>query len=174
MAAEKNEGAAFLEANPQMKDLEAFIIDLCGNAVGKRYPASDIPKLFEGGTQFCEATYLLDVNGDCPDALGKGFSDGDPDADAEPVPGSLRVVPWSGGSRAQCLLTLKSPSTGEPVWYEPRVLLKKVADRFEELGLKPVIAVELEFHLIDQARDDDGAPLPPINPRTGARSWHGK
>ncbi|MGI9484046.1 MAG: glutamine synthetase family protein, partial [Hyphomicrobiales bacterium] len=80
----------------------------------------------------------------------------------------------SDGSRAQCLLTLKSPSTGEPVWYEPRILLKKVAGCFEALGLKPVIAVELEFHLIDQARDSDGAPLPPINPRTGARSWHGK
>ncbi|MGI9371778.1 MAG: glutamine synthetase family protein, partial [Hyphomicrobiales bacterium] len=103
----RNEGTAFLEQNPEVESLDAFIIDLSGNAVGKRHPASDIPKLFENGSTFCEAMYLVDVNGECPDALGKGFSDGDPDAEAWPVPGSLRMAPWSDEPRAQCLLTLK-------------------------------------------------------------------
>lgn len=174
MGTQKNEGDLFLEQYPELQSFDAFIIDLCGNAVGKRYPAADLPKLFSHGTQFCEATYLLDVNGESADPLGKGFSDGDPDADAWPVPGSLRVVPWPGSSGAQCLLTLKDTRTKKPVWYEPRNLLENIANRISALGLNPVLAVELEFHLIDRARTAEGAPQPPINPRTGERSWAGK
>ncbi|MGI9373363.1 MAG: glutamine synthetase family protein, partial [Hyphomicrobiales bacterium] len=130
--------------------------------------------LFENGSTFCEAMYLVDVNGECPDALGKGFSDGDPDAEAWPVPGSLRMVPWSDEPRAQCLLTLKNFETKQPTWFEPRVILQSVSDKFASLGLTPVIAVELEFHLLDKERDENNAPQPPLNPRTRTRSWSGK
>jgi glutamine synthetase len=174
MATKKNEGELFLEKHPHTRFFDAFIIDLCGNAVGKRYPASDLPKLFASGTQFCEATYLLDVNGESADPLGKGFSDGDPDADAWPVPGSLRTVSWPGGTDAQCLLTLRDTKNKQPVWYEPRVLLENVVKKITDIGLKPVLALELEFHLIDQERTSEGAPQPAINPRTGSRSWSGK
>jgi len=52
---------------------------------------------------------------------------------------------------------------------EPRAALDCALDRFRELKLTPVVALELEFYLIDRERDAKGAPQPPLNPRSGAR-----
>ncbi len=163
------EARKFLEENPDVTHLDPFIVDLGGRAVGKRYPASHIEKIYAGGTTFCAATYLLDVTGNSDDPLGYGFSDGDPDTDAWPVPGTLKRVPWGGGTGAQCLLTVREADGTTPLWFEPRVVLRKVVERFAGLGLTPVIAVELEFYLIDNLPGPDGAPQLPVNPRTGQR-----
>ncbi len=163
------EARKFLEENPDVTHLDPFIVDLGGKAVGKRYPASHIEKIYGGGTTFCAATYLLDVTGNSDDPLGYGFSDGDPDTDAWPVPGTLKRVPWGGGTGAQCLLAVKEADGATPLWFEPRVVLQKVVDRFVEMDLTPVIAVELEFYLIDNLPTPEGAPQPPVNPRTGLR-----
>jgi len=53
---------------------------------------------------------------------------------------------------------------GKPLWYEPRQVLKKVLRRFDEPGVKPDLAVELEFYLLAAWRGADGAPL-------AATSW---
>ncbi len=168
------EAREFLDAHPETRYLDAFIIDLCGRAVGKRYPASDISKLFSGGSQLCAATYLLDVLGNTSDPLGHGFSDGDPDADSWPVPGTLKEVTWAGTGRAQCLLRLLETGTSEPIWFEPRLILEGVVRRFDELGLEPVVAVEIEFFLIDAERRPSGAPQFPRSLRTGQRISSGK
>lgn len=168
------EADAFLAAHPETRHLDAFIVDLCGNAVGKRFPAGEIRKLYAGGSSLCAAMQLVDVRGNTWDTAGLGFSDGDPDAPAMPVPGTLVPVPWAPEPRAQCLLSLSEPGGTAPLWYDPRVLLERVAGRFAELGLTPVAAVELEFYLIDRERGEDGAPRPPASPRTGRRDWAGK
>ncbi len=167
------EAQDFLSAHPNVEYLDAFIIDLCGRAIGKRFPRSQIEKLYKNGSQFCASTYLLDVNGNSADPMGYGFSDGDPDADIWPVPGTLKPAPWGAQKGAQCLLTLKEAGTEEPVWFEPRIILSKVAEKLADLKLTPVIAMELEFYLIDPARTETGAPQPPPHPRTGQRSWAG-
>ncbi|MFQ5565288.1 MAG: glutamine synthetase family protein [Paracoccaceae bacterium] len=168
------EADAFLAAHPGIRHLDAFIIDICGNAVGKRYPAAEIRNLYTKGSTLCASTQLLDVQGNSWDTAGLGFSDGDPDAPSMPIPGTLAPVPWAPEPRAQCLLTLDEPGGTAPLWYDPRVILGSVAGRFAELGLSPVVAVELEFYLIDRERAGDGAPQPPASPRTGTRDWAGK
>lgn len=170
----EEEAKAYLEAHPETIHIDAFIIDLCGRAVGKRYPVDDLAKLFSSGSQLCAATYLLDACGNSVDPLGHGFSDGDPDADSYPVPGTLAPVTWAGGGRGQCMLRLINAGTCEPVWFEPRVVLEKVVRRFEELRLRPVVAVEVEFYLTDAERDERGAPQLPRSPRTGQRVSSGK
>lgn len=161
------EAEAFLAAHPDVKTLDAFIIDLCGNAVGKRYPASDIPKLFAEGSTMCAAMQLTDAQGVSWDTLGFGFSDGDPDCPCWPVPGSLAPVPWAPEPRAQCLMRLTEADGATPVWHEPRTVLENVVARFADLGLTPVVALELEFYLIDLERDADGAPRHPAYPGQG-------
>lgn len=173
MTSLEDEARAFLNANPQVEYLDAFIIDLCGRAAGKRYPLDQIEKLFKNGSQLCASTSLLDVNGNSSDPLGYGFSDGDPDADSFPVPGTLCAAPWGEGKGAQCLMTLKDNGTDTPVWFEPRIVLQKVVTQFAELKLRPVVAIELEFYLLDPQRDEDGKSQPPVNPRGGRRSWSG-
>lgn len=174
MKQDANEARAFLKANPDIEYFDAFIIDLCGRAVGKRYPVSQLEKVYASGTQLCAATYLLDVNGNTSDPLGYGFSDGDPDADAWPVPGTLKPCPWSNGKGAQCMIVLKDPGTNTPVWFEPRTILQNITKRLAKMKLTPVVAVELEFYLTDSRRSEEGAPQPPVNPRSGARSWSGE
>jgi glutamine synthetase len=46
-------------------------------------------------------------------------------------------------------------------------ILERVAGRFAELNLTPVVAHELEFYLLDEKRDPEGRPLPP-SPRAQA------
>ena len=169
MTSLQDEAERFLDLNPDVTHLDAFIIDICGRAVGKRYPRDAIAKLYQSGSQLCAATYLLDVRGDTSDPLGHGFSDGDPDADAWPVPGTLKPVAWSEGRRGQCLTRLYDTGTSNPVWFEPQHILEGVIACFAELRLKPVVAIELEFYLIDRHRDEEGAPQFPRSPRTGQR-----
>ena len=164
----------FLLQYPNTLSIDAFIVDLCGNAIGKRHLAPDFHKLFESGSRICASSYLLDARCNSSDPLGLGFSDGDPDAVSLPVPGTLVPVPWASERRAQCLMTLTRPDTHEQVWFEPRVVLERVLSRYSEIGLEPVVAVELEFYLIDKHRDQQGRPQPPVSPHTGIRSNAGQ
>lgn len=173
MTTAPTEAQAFLAAHPHVEYLDAFVIDLCGRAIGKRFPREQIEKLYKNGSQFCASSYLLDVNGNSADPMGYGFSDGDPDADIWPVPGTLQPAPWGAQKGAQCLLRMNQAGTDTPVWFEPREVLRTVTAKLAELNLRPVIAMELEFYLIDKARTDEGAPQPPLHPRTGRRSWAG-
>ena len=135
----------FLKQYPGTTHFDAFIIDLCGNAIGKRLPRKHMEKLFTTGTPICGAMQLVDVLGNTADPMGHGFSDGDPDAFAKPVSGMLAPVPWMGGSRGQVLCDLVRATDGEPFWFDPRQVLKRVVRRFDELDAKPVVAAELEF-----------------------------
>ena len=50
------------------------------------------------------------------------------------------------------------------------MLRTPVAGLIDVRGLKPVVAVELEFYLFDQRMDDAGRPRTSINPATGQRN----
>jgi len=158
----------FLRQHADMRMVDALFIDLCGIVRGKRYPREDLPKLWKSGLQIARSLYLLDAKGDCPDALGKGFSDGDPDADCMPVPGTLVPVPWADPPRGQVLMQMVlADGTPDPV--DPRNVAATVLERVRALGLRPVVAFELEFYLLDPKRDAQGMPQPPISPLTGER-----
>lgn len=169
----EQEAETFLGKYPGTRHLDAFLIDLSGNAFGKRYPAEELVSVVGEGSTMCAAMQLTDVQGISWDTLGKGFSDGDPDAPIRAVPGTLAPIPWAPEPRAQVLMTFDGPEDGGDVWWEPRTILRQVAARFTELSLTPVTAVELEFYLIDRERGDNGAPQPPRSPATGARSEAG-
>lgn len=163
----------FRAKHPDITYLDAMVIDLCGNAIGKRLPIADAAGILTGGTPICAAMQLVDVMGNTADPMGYGFSDGDPDAMARPLAGTLAPVPWTGGRGAQVLCTLNGAADGTPLWYEPRVVLQGVIERFAAFGLRPVLALELEFYLIDAARDGD-APLPCAAPGTQRRERQGQ
>ncbi|QGY00025.1 glutamine synthetase [Roseovarius faecimaris] len=165
---------AFRQAHPQADTLDAIVIDLCGNAIGKRLPISQAESMIKGGTPICAAMQLVDVMGNTADPMGHGFSNGDPDGMARPLAGTLQPVPWSGGKRAQVLCELTDAETGAPFWYDPRRVLSKVCTEFEALGVRPVLALELEFYLIDKHRDENGRPIPCAAPTHGRRETQGQ
>ncbi len=160
--------AAFLDTYPDLDHVDACLIDLCGIIRGKRYPRAELDKLFRSGLQFPYSTYFLDATGHCADPCGRGISDGDPDGVCLPVPGTLVPTPWLGETAAQVMVTM-GEGNGAPAMVEPRNVAAAVARRFTELGLRPIIAFELEFYLLDEVADGNGRPQPPISPLTGLR-----
>lgn len=167
------EVAEFLAENPDITHLDTVLIDLCGQAYGKRLPRGHIAKLYDNGTPVCAAMSLVDALGNTADPMGYGFSDGDPDAIVRPVPGRLVRAPWVS-VLAQVLCEPEDAATGKPLWYDPRTVLKQVVSRFADLKLTPVTAVELEFYFISPNRTEDGAPQPAGSPRNGRPEAAGK
>ena len=151
-----SEWQQFLEANPGLEAIDAFIIDVNGNTTGKRLPASDGATLFASGVQYSACAPIADCRGLGQGPMGIGKADGDPDGTAWPLAGTLRRVPWAAAPTAQVLCQMTEVYTGKDIWFDPRVILKDVVARCRAAGVHPVIACELEFYLIDPRRGVDG------------------
>jgi glutamine synthetase len=158
----------FLERHPDIRHVDALYVDLCGRARGKRCPVDKLASLYSEGVQSPQSHFLLDVNGDSSDPLGRGFSDGDPDTTLYPVPGTLAPVPWAGQPAGQVIIGERQ---GERAGFavDPRLVLAGAAEKLGALGLTPVMAVELEFYLFDPVLDQEGRPSLAAAPRSGGR-----
>ena len=154
----------FVIKNQKVKYLDVILGDLAGIIRGKRIPISDAGKIFKSGVQFCYSTFLLDTSGYCPDAEGRGFTDGDPDANYYPVKNTLSIIPWHKDNVAQVLITIQDDSRYSSI-VDPRNVLAKVWDNFSKLKLYPRVAFELEFYLIKRRNKLDENPTPPISKR---------
>jgi glutamine synthetase len=159
---------AILAANPKIEFVDAAISDICGTLRGKRLPVADAVKLFESGMQIPLSLHLMDVRGEMMNPSGRGYTDGDPDGTAWPIPGTAMEIWGADPPRAQILMSLRDGNDAA-LSYDPRAVLERVLARFDELALTPVCAHELEFYLIDIHRDERGRPLPPRSPQTGVR-----
>ena len=158
--------ARFLKANPDITQVDAFLADMNGVPRGKRFPVHEAKKIWDSGVQLPFCLYFLDVTGEDLDPGGRSEARGDPDGDAWPVAGTLARVPWASEPTAQVLLTMPEQKN-QPCLVDPRQVLARLLARFAKRGLKPVVAVELEFYLMDRKRGPLGEPLPPISPATG-------
>ena len=151
---------SFLAGHPEIENFDLLLPDINGILRGVRAPRADMQQVFKSGAYMSASTMLLDSRGLLPEGLEIGLADGDPDYPCFPVPGTLAPVPWSGSPSGQCLLQMyKDRST--PYYYDSRQVLQRVLARFDELGLTPVVALELEFYLLD----DDEKRLKPHRTR---------
>lgn len=165
----QDETQAYLSAWPQTELVDAFFFDLNGIPRGKRLPVRVLDNLYGDGLCLPASTVALDVWG--LEVLDSGlvFETGDRDWRFRPVPGSLRPLPWADTPTAQVLLQMESGVGGACEYGDPRNVLAQVLRRFTALGLTPVIAVELEFRLLDAVPGDDGKPQLPRLPQSGQR-----
>ena len=154
----------FVTENKKVKYLDVILGDLSGIIRGKRIPIADADKIFKSGVQFCYSTFLLDTSGYCPDAEGRGFTDGDPDANYFPVKNTLSMMPWHKDNIAQVLISIQDDSRYSSI-VDPRNVLANVWDSFSTLKLYPRVAFELEFYLIKTRKKLDEVPTPPISKR---------
>lgn len=162
------EWKAFLAKNGPVEHLDAVFVDMCGKVRGKRLPGADCERIFTSGIQIPKSLYFLDVTGVNEDIYGMGVSDGDPDGQAWPISGTIAPVPWGNGKHAQVFMGMVDEK-GAPFWIEPRNVLQGVLDRFKDMGLRPVVAAEFEFYLMDPLLGEGGVPQAPLNPRSGLR-----
>ena len=157
----------FLNNHPNLEKIEFIYVDFNGIPRGKYASPKTLVKAFDGGLRMPISSYVLDVWGDNPKGTGLVMS-GDGDAICRPVASSLAVTPWSSRNTAQCLVSMES-GDGEPIYADPRHILSSVLDRFNKLNLKPVIAPEMEFYLVDKQLQKNGHPQMPLIPGTHRR-----
>jgi glutamine synthetase len=162
----RNPLARFLKTHPEIRQVDAFLADMNGIPRGKRFPVHEAAKIWDGGVQLPFCLYFLDITGEDLDPGGRSEARGDPDGNAFPVAGTLAPVPWAAEPTAQVLLTMPEQAN-QPCLADPRQVLAGVLARFRRRGLMPVVAVEMEFYLMDRKRGPLGEPLPPISPATG-------
>ncbi len=157
---------AFAAQYPHIEEVDLISTDLAGNFFGKRYPMRKLQGMAEKGFAIPASMFLMGSHGE-PIEMQQGWYDGDPDVQAQVIPGSLTLSTWLNKERAQMLFTTEM--NGQPNYFEPRNLLKKVLEIFSARDLKPVVAFELEFSLLDPKRDEKGMAQIVHNPKTGQR-----
>jgi glutamine synthetase len=165
------DAADFLAAHPATRFIDVLLADLCGIPRGKRLAVDEVDKLPRGGFLLPGSMFALDVLGGTIQATGLGFDEGDADRACLPVPGTLLPVPWiADGSVAQVQVSMRDHDGG-PFYGDPRHVLAGVLERFAARGLQPVVAIELEFYLVDRERTREGALQPPHLPISGRREF---
>jgi glutamine synthetase len=158
MSEQPKELSDFLARYPDTRQLELLVPDMLGILRGKRVAANEFAKPFGKGVNFCGATVLLDAKGQTFDGIVNGGADGDPDAIASAVPGTLAPVPWAEKPTAQVLMQM-AEADGSPWFTDPRQVLRKAGQPLRDLGLTAVAATELEFYLL---AGDSEQPTPRV------------
>lgn len=165
----------YLRKHPDTDVMELLIADLAGVLRSKRIRQRDFAKTFRDGFCLPGATVLLDTTGDVVDGIPWTAADGDPDVDARIVPGSLVPIPWAERPTAQAMFRFYLRD-GEPFFADPRYVLERAAAPLRKMGLKIVMATELEFYLLEGKSDHPKAHAPKVpgigRPQPGPQVYH--
>lgn len=161
------EAICFFEQHPELQYMDMLLPDLNGILRGKRIPIGSLEKL-EKGCYFPVSVFALDINGNTVEDAGLGQDLGEPDHRCIPIPGTLIPAASDPERVGQMLLTMLDDDE-TALNIEPRNILKWQWESLLSRGIRPVIAVELEFYLIDRERDENGRIQPPCSPVTQRR-----
>ena len=157
---------AFLEANHDIAAVQLVITDANGVGRGKNIAREELAALYASGRNVACSILSLDVTGEDVEGTGLVWDVGDADQCCRPVAGSLCRAPWLQRPTAQVLGTMFELD-GRPAKADPRHVLAAVIARCEAAGFTPVVAVELEFYLLERAAD--GRLVPSGGMLTGER-----
>ncbi len=166
--ADFEQARAWLSRHSQVKFVDLLLADQMGIPRGKRVTVAELEDMHGNGLLLPASMFALDVLGGTVQATGLGFDEGDADRVCLPIPGTLVPVPWLGPDVAQMQVSMYDHDRS-PFFGDPRHVLGQVVGRFAALGLRPVMAVELEFYLVDRERTAAGHAQPPRQPLTGRR-----
>jgi glutamine synthetase len=143
-----------------IEDIECITPDQAGVARGKMMPS----KKFTSNTSLAlpSAVFMTTISGGYPED-GNGFTYPEDDGDLKLLPdlSTLSVVPWESDPTAQVICDLVHQD-GRSVEFTPRNLLRRVVAAYDERGLKPVVAPEIEFYLVRKNPDPDYPLTPPV------------
>lgn len=151
----------FLRDNPDIETFEVLCTDLNGALRGKWLPRNKLEEICRGDE------FKMPLTTVTPDIWGRDVAalcslTGDGDGPCTPIISSLKRLPWLERPTAQMFMQMHN--TDGSLWgYDPRVVLKNVFAKYQALGLRPVSAPELEFHLFSEQRGHNGAPAMPAN-----------
>ncbi|BCH04073.1 glutamine synthetase [Mesorhizobium sp. 131-3-5] len=143
-----------------IEDIECITPDQAGVARGKMMPS----KKFTSNTSLAlpSAVFMTTISGGYPED-GNGFHYPEDDGDLKLMPdlSTLTVVPWEEDPTAAVICDLVHQD-GRSVEFTPRNVLKRVLAAYDKLGLRPVVAPEIEFYLVRKNPDPDYPLTPPV------------
>ena len=160
-----NDASGMYENNIAFDNFRLAVCDLNGQLRGKRFPASSFKKILKDGSRMPLSTSCIDMWG--TDLLDSPylFDSGDSDGVVLPTGAELILINWLNQPTA-ILPAWMCDESSVPSLIDPRQILRAVLDKYAAIGLKPVIAFELEFHLIDPKSN---IPISPKNPISKAQ-----
>ncbi|MFZ5960117.1 glutamine synthetase family protein [Pseudomonas knackmussii] len=160
--ADPQEARDFLEQNPAVRSIELMLIDANGIPRGKLLHRDELLAIFENGRPLPSSILSLTIQGEDVEASGLVWEVADADCWTFPIPGSLTLQPWRAVPTGQVQVSMH-PTQGLPATPgDPRHVLARTIDRLKADGFHPVMAVELEFYLLDKNRDASGRPQPAL------------
>ena len=148
----------------KVSEVECLVPDMTGNARGKFMPAE---KFRNEDPRLPESILLQSVTGEFCDEHDDLVSPSDRDMMLKPDPDTARLVPWAKESTAQIIHDCYT-SEGELHPMSSRNVLRRVLKLYEDMGLKPIVAPEMEFYLIQRSENPDAELQAPIG-RSGRR-----
>lgn len=143
------EAQAFLDANPDVEAIQLVVTDACGVGRGKNIAREELAALYAAGRNVAGSILGLDVTGEDVEGTGLVWAVGDADQCCRPLAGSLGRAHWLNRPTGQVLGTMLELD-GRPAAADPRHALARVVRRCEAAGFTPVVAVELEFYLLER------------------------
>ena len=145
-----DEAQAFLDANPVVQWIDAFVFDMNGIPRGRRIRRSDLLGVVKGGLMMPTSVFIMDPLGNCVEETGRLWETGDPDHQCHLLSTTLVPIPVGDGRHAQAVMVLDVKDE-----LDPRAVLVDQVERFTRAGQTPVAAVELEFYVT--SRTTNGA-----------------
>lgn len=141
--------------------IEILLVGMNGDLRGKQIPLEAEKKVWDGAVRLPSSTQSLDIWGDDNDDItGLSLTIGDPDGVCIPDRRSLAPMPWAQEGSRQVLSTMHELD-GTPSFMDPRAILAAMLKRYEDRGLTPVVATELEFYVVEDDWRETGKPRPP-------------
>lgn len=158
--ADIQEAHDFLTAHPEVRLIELILIDANGVPRGKLLHRDELLAIYKTGRPLPSSILALSIQGEDVETSGLVWEVADADCWTYPLAGSLQMQPWRTQSTGQVQVSMH-PTQGLPAApADPRHVLVNVIDRLKAEGYHPVMAVELEFYLLDQQADSNGRPQP--------------
>ena len=142
----------------QISEVECLVPDMTGNARGKFIPANQF--LSRGEPRLPESIMIQSVTGEYSDEHWTFVEPTDADMLLKPDASTMRLVPWAREPTAQIIHDCYTMD-GKPHPLATRNILRKVLQLYEDEGLKPIVAPEVEFYLVSKNLDPDTELSPP-------------
>ncbi|MCH8532927.1 MAG: glutamine synthetase family protein [Saccharospirillum sp.] len=151
----------------RITEVECVTPDQTGISRGKIMPTNKF--IAEKGIRLPESVLLQTATGDYPDdeAYYSILDPADIDMILRPDETAKFMVPWADEPTALVIHDCYD-RMGSLIELSPRAVLKKVLKLYDDQGLKPIVAPEVEFYLTQRCTDPDLPLEPPIG-RSGRK-----
>jgi glutamine synthetase len=158
-AASVAEAEAFLAAHPQIEAFDIVLHDSNGIGRGKIIRRHELLAMYRAGRHLPVSILGLDICGEDVHETGLIWDQGDGDRRAWPIPGTLVPLVGTSPPRGELLMSVYELD-GRPMTSDPRHALGRQVQALAAEGLQAAGAFELEFFLLEPARDAAGRVVP--------------